>query len=183
MGSPMILEPLVSAPARPTDVVEALVERARTEGRLSLEQLRTSFDAAGIGPTEARAVLRELSEQGAVVMSDDLAAAKPVRTRRAAVKSPSTKPSVARPAKRAAGPQETRPAGRTVADGTAVEPLVEEPTVSVQTAPDLVVDLTDGAAAPAPVGAVRRRWDVPVAGTRRRVPSQFATILSRPLFR
>ena len=54
----MILEPLVSAPARPTDVVEALVERARSEGRLSLEQLRTSFDAAGIGPTEARAVLR-----------------------------------------------------------------------------------------------------------------------------
>ncbi|MDP9466524.1 MAG: RNA polymerase sigma factor [Actinomycetota bacterium] len=132
----------MSAPARPSDVVEALVERARNEGRLSLEQLRTSFDAAGIGPTEARAVLRELSEQGAVVMSDDLAAGKSVRTRRAAGKSPSTKPSVARPAKRASGPQETRPAGRTVADGTAVEPLVEEPTVSVQTAPDLVVDLT-----------------------------------------
>ncbi len=146
----MILEPRVSAPARPTDVVEALVERARSEGRLSLDQLRTSFDAAGIGPTEARAVLRELSEQGAVVMSDDLAPAKPVRTRRAAAKSPSTKSSVARPAKRAAGPQETRPAGRTVADGTAVEPLVEEPTVSVQTAPDLVVDLTAvEAAAPA----------------------------------
>jgi RNA polymerase primary sigma factor len=132
----------VSAPARPTDVVEALVERARSEGRLSLDQLRTSFDAAGIGPTEARAVLRELSEQGAVVMSDDLAAAKPVRTRRAAAKSPSTKPSVARPAKRASGPQETRPAGRTVADGTAVEPLVEESKLSVQTTPDLVVDLT-----------------------------------------
>ena len=132
----------MSAPARPTDVVEALVDRARSEGRLSLDQLRTSFDAAGIGPTEARAVLRELSEQGAVVMSDDLAAVKPVRTRRAAAKSSSTKPSVARPAGRASGPQETRPAGRTVADGTAVEPLVEEPSVSVQTAPDLVVDLT-----------------------------------------
>ena len=147
----------MSAPARPTDVVEALVERARSEGRLSLEQLRTSFDAAGIGPTEARAVLRELSEQGAVVMSDDLAAAKPVRTRRAAVKSPSTKPSVARPAKRTSGPQETRPAGRTVADGTAVEPLLEEPTVSVQTAPDLVVDLTEAAVAPAPAPAKRTR--------------------------
>ena len=158
----MILEPLVSAPARPTDVVEALVERARSEGRLSLEQLRTSFDAAGIGPTEARAVLRELSEQGAVVMSDDLAAAKPVRTRRAAAKSPSTKPSVARPAKRASGPQETRPAGRTVADGTAVELLVEEPSLSVQTAqttPDLVVDLTavEGTAAVAAAPAKRTR--------------------------
>ena len=155
----LILEPRVSAPARPADVVEALVERARSEGRLSLDQLRTSFDAAGIGPTEARAVLRELSEQGAVVMSDDLAAAKPVRTRRAAAKSPSTKPSVARPAKRAAGPQETRPAGRTVADGPAVEPLVEEHTVSVQTAPDLVVDLTavEATAAAAPAKPARSR--------------------------
>ena len=140
----------MSAPARPADVVEALVERARTEGRLSLEQLRTSFDAAGIGPTEARGVLRELSEQGAVVMSDDLAAVKPVRARRAATKPSSTKPSVARPAGRASGPQETRPAGRTVADGTAVEPLVEESSVSVQTAPDLVVDLTVDEASLAP---------------------------------
>ena len=135
----------MSAPARPADVVvEALVDRARSEGRLSLEQLRTSFDAAGIGPTEARAVLRELSEQGAVVMSDDLASPKPTRARRAAAKSPTSKSSVARPAKRAAGPQEKRPAGRTVADGTAVEPLVEEPSLSVQTpvqtpVPDLVV--------------------------------------------
>ena len=154
----------MSAPARPTDVVEALVERARSEGRLSLEQLRTSFDAAGIGPTEARAVLRELSEQGAVVMSDDLAAAKSVRGRRGAAKSPSTKPSVARPAKRASGPHDTRPAGRTVADGTAVEPLVEEPSLSVQTsvqtAPDLVVDLTvaaDGLSVEAPVKPARSR--------------------------
>ena len=129
----------MSAPARPADVVDALVDRARTEGRLSLEQLRTVFDGAGIGPTEARTVLRELSEQGAVVMSDDLAAAKPARARRAQGKAPVSKPSAARPAKRATGPQETRPAGRTVADGTAVEPLVEEHSLSVQTAPDLVV--------------------------------------------
>ena len=80
-------------------------------------------------------MLRQLSEQGAVIMSDDLAAAKPVRTRRTAAKSPDEAVG-ARPAKRAAGPQETRPAGRTVADGTAVEPLMEEPDVSaVQTAP------------------------------------------------
>jgi RNA polymerase primary sigma factor len=151
----------MSAPARPADVVEALVERARTEGHLSLEQLRTVFDTAGIGPTEARAVLRELSDQGAVVVSDDLAAAKPARTRRTAAKTPSTKPSAARPAKRAAGPQEKRPAGRTVADGTAVEPLVEEPTLSVQTAPDLVVDLTaveaTAALAAAPAKPARSR--------------------------
>ncbi|CAA9344844.1 MAG: RNA polymerase sigma factor RpoD [uncultured Frankineae bacterium] len=157
----------MSAPARPADVVEALVERARSEGRLSLDQLRTVFDAAGIGPTEGRAVLRELSEQGAVVVSDDLAAAKPARTRRTAGTSPVSKPSAARPAKRAAGPQEKRPAGRTVADGPAVEPLVEEPSLSVQTpvqTPDLVVTTAPAGAAVAPV-APTRAAAAPAAGT------------------
>lgn len=46
--------------ARPADVLEALVERAQTEGALTLEQLRTTFEQAGIGPTEAGDVLRRL---------------------------------------------------------------------------------------------------------------------------
>ena len=140
----------MSAPARPAEIVETLVERARSEGRLSLEQMRDTFDGAGIGPTEARAVLRQLSEQGAVVMSDDLASAKPARTRRTAAHTPTNKPSAARPAKRAAGPQEKRPAGRTVADGAAVEPLVEEPTVSVQTVPETTAPVAATAASVVP---------------------------------
>ena len=109
----------MSAPVRPADVVETLVERSRSEGRLSMEQLRTAFDAAGIGPSEARTVLRQLSEQGAVLASDETAP----RARR-------TKTSAARPTKRTAGPQETRPAGRTVASGTQAESSAEEPDVS-----------------------------------------------------
>ncbi|MBC7374643.1 MAG: RNA polymerase sigma factor [Frankiales bacterium] len=107
----------MSAPARPADtVVEALVERSRTEGRLSMEQLRSAFDDAGIGPSEARSVLRQLSEQGAVLGTDELAP----RTRRA-------KSSAARPTKRTAGPQETRPAGRTVTSGSTTETPAEMP--------------------------------------------------------
>jgi RNA polymerase primary sigma factor len=91
------------APARPVDaVVEALAERSTTEGPLSLEQLRDAFSDAGIGPDEARAVLRELSECGAVLGTQDKG-----RTRR-------TTKGAARPTKKTAGPQEKRPAGRTV---------------------------------------------------------------------
>ena len=57
----------MSTAARPADVVEALVERAQAEGALSLEQLRTTFEQAGIGPAEAGAVLRRLTEAGAVL--------------------------------------------------------------------------------------------------------------------
>ncbi|WP_295658110.1 sigma-70 factor domain-containing protein, partial [uncultured Nocardioides sp.] len=138
----------MSAPARPADVVDALVERSRTEGRLSLEQLRTAFDHAGVGPAEARTVLRQLSEQGAVLLSED-AAPTTTRSRRAAAKPDGSKAPAARPAKRAAGPQEKRPAGRTVADGAAAEPLVEESSVPVQTTPPTAA--TKAAAAAKPV--------------------------------
>jgi RNA polymerase primary sigma factor len=94
------------APARSADaVVGTLVERSKIEGPLSLEQLRDAFAVAGIGPADARAVLRELTDAGAVLGSED----KPARAR--------TKNS-ARPVKKTAGPQEKRPAGRTVAGTT-----------------------------------------------------------------
>jgi RNA polymerase primary sigma factor len=92
------------AAARPVDLIEALVERSQSEGPLSLDQLRAAFDDAGIGPDDARSVLRRLSEAGAVMGPETQT---PTRVRR-------TTKGAARPVKRAVGPQETRPAGRTV---------------------------------------------------------------------
>ena len=66
--------------AHPADVVQALVERAQVEGQLSLAQLRSTFDTAGIGPDEARAVLRRLTENGMVIGTDE---PKAPRSRRA----------------------------------------------------------------------------------------------------
>jgi RNA polymerase primary sigma factor len=106
----------LSTAARPADVVEALVERARSEGALSLEQLRTTFDQAGIGPADAGAVLRRLTEAGAVLGTN----ARPARRR-----APS-----ARPAARPAAKQATRPAGRTV-DAAAAEPVLNRPEAPV----------------------------------------------------
>jgi RNA polymerase primary sigma factor len=116
----------MSAPARPADVVETLVARSQSEGPLSHEQLRSAFDAAGIGPSEARAVLRSLSEQGAVLGSEPERPA--ARTRR------TSKASVARPVKRAVGPQEKRPAGRTVPTTAPIDPSGEDTAVLTETA-------------------------------------------------
>ncbi len=98
----------MSTAARPADVLEALVERAQAEGALSLEQLRTTFEQAGIGPGEAGDILRHLTEAGAVSLTggEEPAAKKP-RKRPAAA--------TARPVKRTTKAA-TRPAGRTVVD-------------------------------------------------------------------
>jgi RNA polymerase primary sigma factor len=160
------------APARPADVVEALVERSQREGRLSLAQLRTVFAEAGIGPVQARQVLQTLSEAGAVIGSED----KPARSRRAA-KTPAKTAAKARPVKRVAGPQESRPAGRTVASSAAapaVEPVEGTSAVAgasfsegpagepppTHPAPEAPVPTQTAAPSPAPAAA-----EVPVDGT------------------
>jgi RNA polymerase primary sigma factor len=143
------------APARPADVVETLVARSQSEGPLSLEQLRSAFDAAGIGPAEARSVLRSLSEQGAVLGSEaERPAARARRT---------TKTSVARPAKRAAGPQETRPAGRTVPTTVSADPSGEDIAVPTQTAVKAPAVAKAAAAAPKPVKQTKEEAAAAVA--------------------
>ena len=44
--------------------VDDLIQRGRSQGHLSLSELRTAFEAAGLTPAEARSILRELSEAG-----------------------------------------------------------------------------------------------------------------------
>jgi RNA polymerase primary sigma factor len=150
----------MSAPARPADVTEALVERSRTEGRLSLEQLRAAFDLAGIGPAEAKAVLRELAQDGAVLKSEELAALDKAAPRSR------TKASAARPAKRATSPQETRPAGRTVLSGAPTESPVEDlMTVTSVPAQPAAATQPKAAAKPATKAAVAKAAKAAKAAT------------------
>jgi len=44
--------------------VDDLIQRGRSQGHLSLSDLRTAFEQAGLTPGEARSILRELSEAG-----------------------------------------------------------------------------------------------------------------------
>jgi len=62
--------------------VDDLIQRGRSQGHLSLSDLRTAFEQAGLTPAEARSILRELSEAGVRLADEetDLAAAvKPSR--------------------------------------------------------------------------------------------------------
>jgi RNA polymerase primary sigma factor len=44
--------------------VDELIQRGRSQGYLSLPELREAFDQARVSPTEARAIIRELTEAG-----------------------------------------------------------------------------------------------------------------------
>ena len=60
--------------------VDDLIQRGRSQGHLSLSDLRTAFEQAGLPPGEARSILRELSEAG-VRLADEETELKAPRTR------------------------------------------------------------------------------------------------------
>ncbi len=71
--------------------VDDLIQRGRSQGHLSLAELRNAFDEAGLTPAEGRSILRELSEAGvrlANELADDTKVAKsrPGRTASAAAR-------------------------------------------------------------------------------------------------
>jgi RNA polymerase primary sigma factor len=81
--------------------VDDLIQRGRSQGHLSLSELRTAFEQAGIAPAEGRSILRELADAG-VRMANEPAKGK--RT----VKDATAKASTAEVAHRAkAGPAST----------------------------------------------------------------------------
>jgi RNA polymerase primary sigma factor len=61
--------------------VDDLVQRGRSQGHLSLSELRTAFEQAGLTPAEARSILRELSEAGVRLADEEneAATARPAR--------------------------------------------------------------------------------------------------------
>jgi RNA polymerase primary sigma factor len=86
-----------------TTRVDDLIQRGRSQGHLSLAELRTAFDQAGLTPAEGRSILRELSEAG-VRLANELTETKGGRPGRAGSRA-------ARPAAEAAGAaKETAPA-------------------------------------------------------------------------
>jgi RNA polymerase primary sigma factor len=62
-----------------TTHVDELIQRGRGQGYLSLPELRDAFDQARVSPTEARSIIRELTEAGVVLGNEpaDGAAAAP----------------------------------------------------------------------------------------------------------
>src|ERR1700689_5034627 len=80
----------------PTPHVDELIQRGRSQGHLSLPELRVAFEQARISPTEARSIVRELSEAGVELGNDQPEA--PVK----AATLPSTAPAAGQRASRKA---------------------------------------------------------------------------------
>src|SRR5438270_10567437 len=70
-----------------TTRVDDLIQRGRSQGHLSLAELRTAFDEAGLTPAEGRSILRELSEAG-VRLANELTAKPGARKARSARQAP-----------------------------------------------------------------------------------------------
>ncbi|MGD0065762.1 MAG: RNA polymerase sigma factor [Streptosporangiaceae bacterium] len=79
-----------------TTRVDDLIQRGRSQGHLSLAELRTAFDQAGLTPAEGRSILRELSEAGVRLANELTEDPKPAKAR-----APRTTAAAARGAKAA----------------------------------------------------------------------------------
>ncbi len=66
-----------------TTRVDDLIQRGRSQGHLSLAELRTAFDQAGLTPAEGRSILRELSEAGVRLANELTEEARPAKARAA----------------------------------------------------------------------------------------------------
>jgi len=104
--------------------VDDLIQRGRSQGHLSLSDLRTAFEQAGLTPGEARSILRELSEAGVRLADEENELRTPRGKGKAAsgAKAPAAKAAAPKTrAKKAdqAAPAAAAPAAGTAAAGTA----------------------------------------------------------------
>src|SRR3954464_5506495 len=61
-----------AAPTVPTTTpLEELLDRGRSQGHLSLDEVRKAFQEAGITPTQGRSIIRELTDAGVRLASED----------------------------------------------------------------------------------------------------------------
>jgi RNA polymerase primary sigma factor len=82
--------------------VDDLIQRGRSQGHLSLSDLRTAFERAGLTPGEARSILRELSEAGVRLADEETELTAP---RAKAKVSPAAKATTAKATATAAAPE------------------------------------------------------------------------------
>ncbi len=126
--------------------VDDLIQRGRSQGHLSLSDLRTAFEQAGLTPAEARSILRELSEAG-VRLADEENELKAPRGRAKAVggakasaakaaapaaTETAAKKTRTRKADQAAAPAGGAPAAKAKADGDADPELGDDEVASIE---------------------------------------------------
>jgi RNA polymerase primary sigma factor len=129
-----------------TTRVNNLIQRGRSQGHLSLAELRTAFDQAGLTPAEGRSILRELSEAG-VRLANELAQTESAQAGATGTKggsmSRSARSAPARAAKQAAQAEAPEP-GSDPADDADID-LADADVVTLEAEADKLaeVDLDD----------------------------------------
>jgi RNA polymerase primary sigma factor len=117
--------------------VDDLIQRGRSQGHLSLSDLRTAFEQAGLQPAEARSILRELSEAGVRLADEETDLMAP----RGKAKAPAAK---------AAGTAAKAPAAK--ATGTAAKKAPAKATQATQATATAAAPAAATGAAPAKAG-------------------------------
>jgi RNA polymerase primary sigma factor len=90
-----------SADEESSSRVDDLIQRGRSQGHLSLSDLRTAFENARLTPSDARSILRELSEAGVRLADEETDLKAPPRAKAKAA--PKTAAGAKAPATRTAG--------------------------------------------------------------------------------
>jgi RNA polymerase primary sigma factor len=113
-----------------TTRVDDLIQRGRSQGHLSLAELRTAFDQAGLTPAEGRSILRELSEAGVRLANELTEDPKPPKVRAARPASAATSTTGPRAAKTSGG---TDPASGAGDDAEAdLDPVTDADVVNLE---------------------------------------------------
>jgi RNA polymerase primary sigma factor len=150
--------------------VDDLIQRGRSQGHLSLSELRTAFAEAGLTPAEAGPILRELTEAGVRLANEESSLLAPKTARRAAapksvvshgtVSNGTVSNGTARKApagKGVAAPKATAAAGKTAPVAEATEADVPEVAMAdVAVAEVTVAETPVAAGSPARAPAARK---------------------------
>jgi RNA polymerase primary sigma factor len=102
--------------------VDDLIQRGRSQGHLSLSELRTAFEQAGIAPAEGRSILRELADAGVQMANEPVKGKRTVKDATAKASSAKVTGQAKTTAKDAAGAEDA-PRGNDA--GTADDPVIE----------------------------------------------------------
>ena len=119
-----------AASAAPTTTpLEELLDRGRSQGHLSLDEVRQAFQEAGITPAQGRSIIRELTDTGVRLASEDKPGKQATSTKKKGTgtvkKAPPAKPakSTAKPKTKASRTKTTRTSRAAKAEpAAAVEP-------------------------------------------------------------
>ncbi|MEW9550955.1 RNA polymerase sigma factor [Nonomuraea sp. NPDC050783] len=131
--------------------LDQLIERGRSQGHLSLAELRDAFAEAGVSPAEGRTILRELSEAGVSLAAENepsLSKTAPRKTRRSAQpRTARTKPAAEQEegAPKKVSPSRSQATGRKAAkaktaDARSLVPAEAKPEHEEDVPDDLVLD-------------------------------------------